>query len=152
MIAFTKEQREFIVLRLARFETPAEIVAAFLNEWRDTHCDEAAVMALDPGRGAIHAPELIKEFQNTRERILTDPAAAPAADKRVRLIILQRMADKARGNNQIDLAARLLAQIAVESDGVAGAGAGGLGGPPGDATDRRITRRIVDPAEPVPAE
>ena len=141
MTAHTMAQREFIALRLARFEPPQDIVTAFLAQWRDTACTLPDVAACDPAHGAVLAPETFEAFKRERERILTDPHAAPTSDRRARLIALHRMYEKARDNNQVALAAELLAQIATETDTENGKAPVGAG-----AVIKAIVRTIIDPA------
>lgn len=142
MAAHTGEQRAFIVRRLAAFESPVDIIAAFLLLWRDTSCDPVDVAACDPRRSLL-APDLAVLFEQVRAAYLANPYASPTADKRVRLVELHNLYEKARGNNQVDLAARLLAQIATEQ----GDASGGFGSAPGDQLPiARITRTIIYPA------
>lgn len=144
MAVHTKEQRAFIVLRLARFDSATEIIAAFCAKWKDTTCDVLDVAACDPQRGAIIDPELWEQFKAERARILADPGTAPTSDKNVRLRWLHRAADLARNNNQVALMAELLAQIADEQ------GASGDTPAGGELPIVSITRRVVYP-EPVKA-
>jgi hypothetical protein len=142
---FSKPQRQFIVRRLAAFDTPRDVVIAFKARFPDTDCTENDVLATDP-RVALVDPELQVVFDTERARIITDPASAPYADQAARLIVLSRDVDRYRANNDVANARAVLRQIAEEL------GVGGKGGAaPKDAglpslSDLTVTRTIVDPA------
>jgi hypothetical protein len=143
--AHTQEQKEFIVRRLAAFETPKDIAIAFAARFRDTACHEDDVRATDP-RLAVIAPDLYSLFQGERERILLDPTAAPFAEQRARLIVLSRQAERYENNNQPAEARAVFRQIAEEL-GVVGGKPGKAGkqdAPPAEQIDEiRVT--IIDP-------
>jgi hypothetical protein len=142
----TQEQKEFIVRRLAAFETPKDIAIAFAARFRGTACHEDDVRATDP-RLAVIAPDLYALFASERERILLDPTAAPFVEQRARLIVLSRQAERYENNNQPAEARAVFRQIAEEL-GVVGGKPGKAPPPPGDAVLEitAITRTVVDPA------
>lgn len=144
MAAHTIEQRAFIVLRLARLCSVPDILEAFAAEFRDTACTPADIAACDPQAPhyALLSPEDSDLFRRERERVLLDPGSAPAADKRVRLIYLNRELDKARARNAVGLMQSLLAQIALETGG-AGSADVDAGGAGDLVTEVRYT--LVDP-------
>lgn len=150
--AHTTEQREFIVRRLAAFETPKDIAVAFAARFRDTACNEDDVRATDP-RLAVVSPDLYSLFASERERVLLDPTAAPFTEQRARLIVLSRQAERYENNNQPAEARAVFRQIAEELGVVAGGKGTGKGkqdaptGPPVAS----ITRTIIDPVIPVTA-
>ena len=111
--AHTQRQKEFIVKRLAAFEPPRAITAAFAAMFRDTKCDENDVLALDTESGALLSPELHALFVQERERVLLDPKSAPYADKMARLIALSNHAKFYAGNNQFPEMRAVLRHIAV---------------------------------------
>jgi hypothetical protein len=144
--AHTAEQKRFIVLRLAAFETPRDIAIAFATRFKDTACNENDVLASDP-RIAVVEPDLYKLFYDERKRIVEDPNAAPFAEQRARLIVLSRQAERYENNNQFAEARAVFRQIAEEL---------GLIGPKGKPIPAvgetieevtRITRTIIDPKE-----
>jgi hypothetical protein len=146
--AHTTEQKQFIVRRLAVFETPKDIATAFAARFRDTACHEDDVRATDP-RLAVVSPDLYSLFKNERERVLLDETLAPFAEQRARLIVLSRQAERYENNNQPAEARAVFRQIAEEL--------GIVGGKPGKskvAADESATpevkqitvkRLIVDP-------
>lgn len=143
MSAHTKEQRGFIIRRLAAHYTPAEIVAMFAVHWRDTRCEVADIAACDP-RVTLLPPDEDAAFRAERKRIEENyEDVAPTARRAVRVIGLHRMYEKARENNQVSTAAALLAQIALET-GTAGEMKAG-------EKIARITRTIIDPKATEPA-
>jgi hypothetical protein len=150
MAVHTKEQREFIVRRLAAFETPRDIAVAFAARFKDTACGEDDVLAVDP-RIAIVDPDLHTLFRIEREKILDDPNAAPMAEQRARLIVLSRQAERYENNNQPAEARAVLRQIAEETGAVAGKGgakAAALSSAMGVEEVVAITRTVVDPKVP----
>ena len=118
----TLDQRLFIVRRLAAFEPPRAIVAAFCALFPDTACNENDVLANDPTT-AIVPPELFAAFKAERERILLDPGSDPFTDQKARLILLSNHVRFHNANNELATARGVLNQIAAEL-GVIGAGAG----------------------------
>lgn len=140
----TKEQREFIVRKLAAFEPPRAIVIDFAAVFPDTRCDENDVKRLDRDAGAILSPELHVLFVSTREAALLDPNAAPYAHQQARLIALSNDVKFYRGNNQLADSRAVLRQIAEEL-GVLGGSKAKATAAPGDEIVA-ITRTIVDPA------
>jgi hypothetical protein len=147
--AHTKEQKEFIVRRLAAFETPKDIATAFVARFPDTACNEDDVRATDP-RLAVVAPELFVLFTTEREAALLDPSLAPFAEQRARLIVLSRQAERYENNNQPAEARAVFRQIAEELGVVAG-GKGGKapGKSDADATPEfkaiKVTHTVVYP-------
>ena len=139
MASHTKEQRRFIICRLAAHYTPSEIVALFAVHWRDTRCDIADVASCDPRLMSL-PPDDEALFKTERKRIEENyEEFAPTARRPVRLIGLHRMYEKARDNNQVSTAAALLAQIAIET--------GEAGEMKAGEKIARITRTIIDPAK-----
>lgn len=153
----SKEQREFIVRKLAGFEPPRAIVLDFSAMFPDTACDENDVKRLDQDSGAMLSPDLFTLFTKERERVLLDPSSAPYANQQARLIALSKDVKFHRSNNDLANARAVMRQIAEEL-GVIGGGKTAKGGKeaPGDAAEElcEITRTIVDhddPDRPKPA-
>lgn len=145
----SQAQREFIVKSLARFNFPRAIAADFAALFPDTKCDENDVKRLDPTLTLI-APELYALFLAERERVLLDPASAPFADQRARLIALSNDAAFYAGNNQLPERRAVLRQIAEEK-GIVGGKGGAKGAAAADKPGEPVTeiRRIfVDPNHP----
>ena len=147
MTAHTREQREFIALRLARFEPPDIIIAAFRLAWSDTDCTEDDIRSCDPARGGILAPETLDKFRAVREHVLTDPSSAPTADRRARLIMLHQELERARERRQLPVMLEILARIAIESAALTAAGPASAG----NAPITEIRRVIVRPEPATPA-
>jgi hypothetical protein len=146
----TLPQREFIVKKLAAFEPPRAIVAAFRAVYSDTACDENDVLATDPETTVV-APELFMTFRAERERVLSDPASAVYAEQKARLIALSNQARFYASNNQFAEQRTVFRQIAEEQGVIGGKGAGKAPAvPAGDlpAEIVAITRTVVDPAPP----
>lgn len=146
----TATQKEFIVKRLAAFEPPRAITAAFVAMFRDTKCDENDVLAVDHESGAILSPELRVLFLAERERVLLDPTSATYANKQARLIALSNHAKFYGGNNQFPEMRSVLRHIAEETGDLS---VGGLrGGGKKDEAEKAllpiigIKRTFVDPA------
>jgi hypothetical protein len=144
MSAHTEEQRVFIVRRLAIFDSYTEIAAAFALRFPDTACKPPDIESVDPRRSQIDE-KLNAIFNANRTRFLSDNAiAAPTSDKTVRLVELHNLYSLARDRMAVQLAAKILEQIAKET-GTAGALAA-----PGvdDAPIGAIELTIRDPAPP----
>lgn len=142
MAAHTREQRDFIVRRLAAFYTQEDIVAEFAILWDDTKCDALDVRECDP-RFSVIDPDLFQLYTDERARFLENmDAAAPTRDSRVRVVMLHREAERARARGAVTTLQSLLAQIAVETGG-----AGGSQAPAGGGAVTEIRRVIVRPAE-----
>lgn len=149
MAVHTQEQMAWIVQQLASYVTPETVVAEFRRLWKDTACELTDVAACDRRR---LAPDWQAYFDAMREAFLD----APTADKRVRIAELHRMYVKLRDANSIDLAAKLLMQIATEKGEIAkpGATGGGGSGAPGSDGKSPITAIeliVVDP-KPIPED
>ncbi len=147
----TQTQKEFIVKRLAAFETPKDIAVAFAARFTDTQCNENDVRATDP-QIAVVSPELYSLFKSEREAVLLDPTLAPFAEQQARLIVLSRQAMRYENNNQPAEARACFRQIAEELGIVAGKGGklpAGAAKPEGEAIDE-IRCTIVDPKAPAP--
>lgn len=82
-MTLTNEQREWIVLQLARFLSPAMICTDFAVRFPNVRCTEVDVIALDP-KQSIVAPELLSLFRAERERVLTDPEATVFTKRQAR--------------------------------------------------------------------
>lgn len=145
----TKDQREFIVRRLAAFDTPRDIAAAFAIRFKDTACAESDVLATDP-RIVIVDPDLHTLFYTERARVLADPTQAPFTEQRARLIVLSKDAERYGNNNQPADRRSVFRQIAEELGIIGGRAGGAKGMPSGDVPAEivEIVRTVVDPAKP----
>jgi hypothetical protein len=150
MARHTKEQREFILLHVARYYTHDDICVRFVSRWPDTACKPADVARLDP-QYALLGPEESVLYQAERTRVNENPEQiAPSLLKSVRLVKLHHMAETARARGSYDLAAKLYAQIAAELDESGGKGPFGRGatGATPEVKTITVTRTIVDPTVP----
>lgn len=147
----TKEQREFIVRKLAAFEPPRAIVIDFVAVFPAVRVDENDVKRLDRDSGAVLSPELHLIFNAERERVLLDPEkAAPYISRAARLIGMDRQARFYVSNNQLAEARTVWRQMAEEQGVVGGKGAGKpvpAAGTPSEPIVA-IERRVVDPKAP----
>jgi hypothetical protein len=143
------KQKAFIVTRIARFEPPHAIRAAYRAVYGDELGPEV-VTALDPQAGATLSFDLWELFQKTRSDAITDPASAPFAEQKARLIVLSNMARWHNDNNEPAAAANIIRQIAEEL-GVVGSGAKAkAAGAAADETKEiltAITRTIIEPTK-----
>lgn len=149
----TQPQREFIVKKLAAFEMPQAIAAAFAALFPGAKINENDILANDP-RTTVVSPELHALFLAERERVLMDPRSAPFADKRARLIALSNQAEF-YGNNRQPVEQRSVFRHIAEETGDVVTGKGGKAGTPPPAPGEevtKITRTVVDPAAPPVAE
>lgn len=146
--AHTVPQKEFIVRALAGFALPRDIITAFIARWSDTRCTDADIHALDP-RFVVLDPDLYAAFRAERERVLSDPNAAPYAEQKARLIALSHDVAFYRGNNQPAEARAVMRQIAEEVGAVGGKSGAGKQTAPDDAGEEivEIVRTIIDPKE-----
>lgn len=144
MASHTKEQREFIVRRLAAFESPRDVAIAFAIRFKDTACGENDVRATDPRLVPVD-PELYALFLSERDRVLLDPSLAPFAEQRARLIVLSRQAERYENNNQPAEARAVFRQIAEELGVIGAKGVGAkVTDKPREITE--IVETIIDPA------
>lgn len=139
MASHTKEQKEYIVRRLAAFETPTDVAMEFVANFRDTACTQEDVLATDP-RIAIVDPDLHALFYSERERVLGDPRLAPYVDQRARMILYSRQIDRYERNNEPANARAVCRQIMDEL------AASGPVEPVGRGPITKITYTIIDPA------
>lgn len=146
MAVHTKEQREFIVRRLAAFETPRAITVAFAIQFPDTRCGEQDVFATDP-RVALVDPDLHALFKTECLAYLEQNPLF--ADQRARLHVMSKQVEDALARNDQATARSIFRQIAEETGVVAGkGGAKAAAAQPAGEPVASITRTIVDPKAP----
>jgi hypothetical protein len=107
-----------IVQRLARFDTPGQVVKAMKADY-GLDLSPQRVQYYDPTskNGAALSEEFKVLFHETRKRFLEDLDAIPIANKAVRLRRLDRMATKAEDQGNMVLAAELGELAAKEVGG-----------------------------------
>src|SRR5689334_12474815 len=107
-----------IVQRLARFETPGQVVKA-INVDRGVNLTPQRVQFYDPTskNGAALSEELKALFHETREKAKQDLDGVGSYHKAIRLRRLDEMIGKAIDIGNMALAAQLLEQAAKESGG-----------------------------------
>lgn len=145
MVRHTLEQREFIVRRLAAFDTPRAITIAFTANFPGTPCSEQDVLASDP-RVSIVPPELFLLFRSeTAAYLAQDPLFA---DQRARLHVLSKQVEDAISRNDQAGARAIFRQIAEEKGdiGTKGGAARVPAAPVAGEEITAITRTVVDPA------
>lgn len=146
----TQPQREFIVKKLAAFEPPQAIAAAFAAVFPGAKINENDILACDP-RTTVVSPDLHAVYMAERERVLMDPRAATFADQRARLIALSNQAEYYGNNRQPAEQRTVFRQIAEELGVVTGKG--GKQPAAGDDKDllpiTGIKRIVVDPVATV---
>lgn len=146
MAELTKEQREFIVRKLAAFYTPRDI-AVQLSALFGLRCNENDVTANDPTLNVVD-PDLFMLFRSEREKVLCDPSSDPYTNQKARLILLSIMVDRYKNNNQLAEARSVMQQIASEM-GIGAKGVGKAAPLPAEAAAEivAITRKIVHPVK-----
>jgi hypothetical protein len=110
------EIKEFIVKRIACYETPSRIAAAVrINFGIDV--DRRRIFEYDPAGSRPPAQRWIHLHAATRARFLRDVAEIGVAQKAIRLRMLDRFAQLAEDDNRHDKAAKFLEQAARECGG-----------------------------------
>ena len=115
----SKDHKVFIVQRLASFDSPSEVIAAFRERYGQ-EVTAAQVVYYDPATAQAEkelAQEWKELFARTRAAYVENVADIPVAHKAVRLRRLDRMAAKAESKGNMVLAASLMEQAAKELGG-----------------------------------
>jgi hypothetical protein len=117
MAQLTDAQKTFVVVRLACFDQPSEVVEA-VNQDFGVQLPRQQVMKYDPTTksGENLSAELKELFHSTRERFLSNVQEIPIANQAYRLRELQKLYQTAPKANA-HLRANLLEQAAKESGG-----------------------------------
>jgi hypothetical protein len=101
---------------LARYETPTRVAASVEAEF-GVAIDRRQVYAYDPAGSRPPAQRWIDLHAATRAKFLAAVAEIGVAQKLVRLRMLDRFANRADENNQMERAAAFLVQAAKECGG-----------------------------------
>jgi len=145
----TAEQRAFIVRKLAAFCPSLDICQAFKAQWRDTDCQEADVLAVDPRLNPLVGPDLHALFYKERQRVLADPESDPFTAQKARLIVLSDQVDAYMRRGALTEARAVLRQIAEETGEVSKGGKATGGGKDASATPEfksiKVTHEVVYP-------
>jgi hypothetical protein len=112
----TDEIKAFIVRGLARYETPTRVAASVEAQF-GVAIDRRQVYAYDPAGSRPPAQRWIDLHAATRAKFLAAVAEIGVAQKLVRLRMLDRFANRADENNQMERAAAFLVQAAKECGG-----------------------------------
>jgi hypothetical protein len=112
----TDEVKAFIVRGLARYETPTRVAASVKANF-GIEIDRRQVFAYDPAGARPPAQRWIDLHAATRAKFLRAAAEIGITQKVVRLRMLDRYANRADENNQMERAAAFLAQAAKECGG-----------------------------------
>jgi hypothetical protein len=110
------EVKAFIVRGLARYETPSRVAAAVQTNF-GIEIDRRQVFAYDPAGSRPPAQRWIDLHAATRAKFMGAMAEIGIAQKLVRVRMLDRYANRADGNNQMERAAAFMAQAAKECGG-----------------------------------
>lgn len=114
-------QKHFIVIALACFDTPTQVVNAFKDEFGSV-ITRAQVSEYSPatlsGRQLGYRWKQI--FSATRQAFLHEVAQIPIANRAVRLRALQRLLERSEKSNNSTLALQILEQAAKEVGGAYG--------------------------------
>jgi len=108
----TPEKRE-VVQRLAAFETPTEVVQ-WAAEDLEKELSHEQVSYYDPTRGSRHSPKWEELFYEAREAFLNDLDTIPLSHRAVRLRELTDLYERAKEQEEVEKAARMLKQAAKE--------------------------------------
>ncbi|MCT2766910.1 DUF2280 domain-containing protein [Enterobacter cloacae] len=115
MATLKGEVKAFIVQSLACFDTPSQVVELVKKEF-GLSITRQQVESHDPtkanGRGL--AQKWVDMFNATRERFQNEISDIPIANKAYRLRVLDRMATRAEGMNNLALTAEIIEQAAKE--------------------------------------
>jgi len=106
------ERRE-IVQRLACFESPSEVVE-YVSEAFDKDVTVRQVCHYDPTRSEETAEKWKRLFEETREAFLNDLDTIPLSHRAVRLRELTDLYERAKEQEEVEKAARMLKQAAKE--------------------------------------
>jgi hypothetical protein len=128
------EIKEFIVKRIACYETPSRIAAAVRSTF-GVEIDRRQVFEYDPARGRPLAQRWLDIHAAARAQFLRSVSEIGVAQKAIRLRMLDRFAQIAEDNSDYDKAARYLLQAARECGGF---------------YERRNTTAVTDPLPTVP--
>ena len=115
MPTLTDDIKEFIVKGLACFDSPSQVAEAVIF---DLEISRQQVYAYDPACSQPPAPRWKELHAATRAKFLGDAAEIGIAQKAVRLRTLERMAQRAEANKQMERVAAFLEQAAKECVGV----------------------------------
>jgi hypothetical protein len=110
------EIKEFIVKRIACYETPSRIAAAVRVNF-GIDIDRRQVFEYNPAGSRPPAQRWIDLHAATRAQFLRDTAEIGVAQKAIRLRMLDRFAQMAEESNHPDKAAKFLEQAARECGG-----------------------------------
>jgi hypothetical protein len=110
------EIKEFIVKRIACYETPTRIAAAVKNNF-GVAVDRRQIFEYNPAGSRPPAQRWIDLHTATRARFLRETAEIAVAQKAVRLRMLDRFAQTAEESNRDERAAKFLEQAARECGG-----------------------------------
>jgi hypothetical protein len=108
--------KAFIVRGLARYETPTRVAASVKANF-GIEIDRRQVFAYDPAGSRPPAQRWIELHAATRAKFMHATAEIGIAQKIVRLRMLDRYANRADENNQMERAAAFLVQAAKECGG-----------------------------------
>ncbi len=118
MAEFSDEDKERIVLLLARFKRPAEVVAIFKEEF-GIETDVQQVRTYDPTHPRYEAGEKWRPiFEAARKEYIEDVSKVPVANQAFRLNLLQEGIEAARKAKNWKLVAELAEQASKEAGGV----------------------------------
>lgn len=119
MARLTERHKEFVVTRLARFDSPSDVRDALKERFGlDASLDQIVYYNPETANGSDRLAEHLKElFHRTREQYLSDTSAIPAAHKAYRIRQLHEAAQEAKKGGNYPLMASLLEQIAKEVGG-----------------------------------
>jgi hypothetical protein len=117
MASLTDEVKEFIVKRLACYDTPSEVIEA-VNVNFSVTVSRQQVHRYDPNCSDPPAQRWKDLHAQTRQAWLRKVAEIGVAQKAVRLAMIDRMARNCMANNRIDRALDCLEQAAKECGGM----------------------------------
>jgi len=113
MASLRDSERREIVQRLACFESPTEVA-----EWASAEFEKDVtpnqVHHYDPTRAKDTADKWEELFQETREAFLNDLDTIPLSHRAVRLRELTDLYERAKEQEEVEKAARMLKQAAKE--------------------------------------
>lgn len=118
MAEFSETDKERIVILLARFKRPAEVVAIFKEEF-GIETDVQQVRIYDPTHPQFRAGEKWRPiFEAARKEYIEDVSKVPVANQAYRLNLLQEGIEAAKKAKNWKLVAELSEQASKEAGGV----------------------------------
>lgn len=119
MAALSEDQKLFVVMRLASFASPSEVLKELKQDFK-VEATLQQLSAYDPDNvaGKRLSKALLEAFRQTRERFLSDISDIPIAHQAGRLRMLDEIARQARSKGNLKMAMEAAEQAAKDLGGI----------------------------------